>query len=144
MHIVICSSIDFTPQIAQVAQGLTRLGHTVDIPLTSQQIIAGELTLEDYFAEKTNAGESARRKIEHDVIRSYFEKIKMADGILVLNFDKKGIANYIGGNTFLEMGFAHVLNKRIILYRPVPEMLYTDELLAFNPEVIDEDLALIR
>ncbi|MGQ7868109.1 hypothetical protein [Sunxiuqinia sp. sy24] len=144
MHIVICSSIDFTPQIALVAQGLSQLGHTVDIPLTSRQIIAGQLTLEEYLAEKTNAGESAQRKIEHDVIRNYFEKIKKADAILVLNFDKKGVTNYIGGNTFLEMGFAHVLNKRIFLYHRVPEMIYSDELLAFNPEVVHENLSLIR
>uniref|UniRef100_UPI0032166709 hypothetical protein n=1 Tax=uncultured Draconibacterium sp. TaxID=1573823 RepID=UPI0032166709 len=144
MHIVICSSIDFTPQIEQVSLLLKEKGHTVDIPLTSRQIIAGELTLSEYLAEKSNAGESADRKIKNDVIRGYFEKIKNADAILVLNFDKKGISNYIGGNTFLEMGFAHVLNKRIFLYNNIPEMLYTDELLAFNPDILHGDLSLIK
>lgn len=34
-----------------------------------------------------------------------------SDAILVLNYDKKGIKNYIGGNTLMEMGFAHVHDK---------------------------------
>lgn len=144
MHIVICASIDFTHQIEKIAQQLLNVGHTVDIPLTSQRIIAGEITLDEYLAEKINNGESVRRKIDDDVIRAYFEKIRNADAILVLNFAKKGIANYIGGNTFLEMGFAHVLRKHIFVYQNIPEMLYTDELLAFEPITLNEDLSLIR
>jgi diphthamide synthase subunit DPH2 len=144
MHIVICSSIDFTPQIEEIAIQLTNKGHTVDIPLTSKRIINGELTLADYFQEKSSTLESAQRKISDNVIRAYFEKIKNADAILVLNFEKRGIANYIGGNTFLEMGFAHVLNKDIFLYHAIPDMLYTDELLAFESTILNENLSLIQ
>lgn len=143
MHIVICSSIDFTFTIGEVAQKLSELGHTVEIPLTSKKIIEGELTLGEYLAEKSDAGESAKRKIKDDVIKAYFNKISNADAILVLNLTKKGIPNYIGGNTFLEMGFAHVLNKHIFVYNDVPKLSYTDELLAFEPVVIHEDLTLI-
>ncbi|HOK35473.1 MAG TPA: hypothetical protein PLL80_01600 [Candidatus Pacearchaeota archaeon] len=40
---------------------------------------------------------------------------KNADAILVVNIDKKGIKNYIGGNAFLEIGFTHILDKRILI-----------------------------
>lgn len=59
-------------------------------------------------------------KIENDLIRDYFEKIKNADAILVVNVDKEGISNYIGGNSFLEMGFAHILNKPIFILDLLP------------------------
>ena len=57
---------------------------------------------------------------------------------------QKGIAGYIGGNTFLEMGFAHVLGKPLYLLNHVPDVSYTDELEAMCPIVIDGQLDLIK
>lgn len=116
MKIVICGSIEFTPKIKEVADILTGYGHEVDIPLTSQRIINGELTLEEFKKEKQQNGEGVFRKIKDDVIKRYYEIIRQSDAILVLNLEKNGSINYIGGNTFLEMGFAHVLTKPIYLY----------------------------
>lgn len=53
-----------------------------------------------------------KQKYNNDAIREFWRAMQGADGILVLNYDKNGIKNYIGGNTFLEMGFAHVLNQK--------------------------------
>ena len=55
--------------------------------------------------------------------------IQKSDAILVLNLTKNGIENYIGGNTFLEMGFAHVLEKKIFVYNKLPDVGYKDEIL---------------
>lgn len=140
MHIVICSSIDFTSEIKSISEQLKEMGHTVDIPLTSEKIINGELSMDDYLAEKETSAESAVRKIADDVIRGYFQRIKEADAIFVLNLKKKGIPNYIGGNTFLEMGFAHVLHKSIYLFNELPNMPYKDELLAFQPIILNQNL----
>jgi hypothetical protein len=58
--------------------------------------------------------------------------------------DKNGIKNYIGGNTFLEMGFAHVLNQKIFLLNPIPEIpFYKTEIEAMRPVVLNGDLAKI-
>jgi len=46
---------------------------------------------------------------------------------LVVNPDKNNVANYIGGNVFLEMGYAHILKKKIFLYNDIPAMPYADE-----------------
>ncbi|MCU0679185.1 MAG: hypothetical protein MUC28_01920 [Planctomycetes bacterium] len=144
MKIVICASIDFTPQIKEAAEKLTALGHDVEIPLTSRRIINGELTLEDFKREKQKNGDGSFRKIKDDVIKYYYEQIKQSDAVLILNIEKNSIANYIGGNTFLEMGFAHVLNKLIFLYRDIPDLSYTDEIKAMRPIVLNEDLSQIK
>ena len=63
------------------------------------------------------------------------------DAILVCNFDKKGIKNYIGGNTLMEIGFAHVNDKKVFLLNPIPKNLpYSDEIEAMVDVVINGDL----
>lgn len=74
------------------------------------------------------------------MIKRYFQLIKESDGILVCNFEKNGIKNYIGGNTFLEMGLAYVLDKKIFLLNPIPEVNYKDEILAMEPIILNGDL----
>ncbi len=144
MKIAICASIEFTPKIKEIADLLTKQGHEVEIPLTSQKILQGELTLEDFLKEKEKRGDGAFRKIKDDVIKRYFEIIKGIDALLVFNLEKKGIPEYIGGNTFLEMGFAHVLGKPIYLYGDIPEMIYSDEIKAMQPVVLIGDLSKIK
>jgi hypothetical protein len=56
-----------------------------------------------------------------------------------------GIKNYIGGNTLMEMGFAHVLDQKIFLYNPIPEIpYYKSEIEAVKPTVIHGNLSLIN
>jgi diphthamide synthase subunit DPH2 len=144
MKIAICGSIEFTPKIKEVAGVLTEHGHEVDIPLTSQRIKNGELTLEEFKKEKQRNGDGAFRKIKGDLIKRHYEIIKKSDAVLILNSEKDGVANYIGGNTFLEMGFAHVLNKKIFLLNPIPEISYKDEIIAMQPIVLAGDLTKIN
>ena len=80
-------------------------------------------------------------KIEYDFIREHFRKIEQADAILILNYEKKGISGYIGGNTFLEMGYAFGLGKKVYLLHPVPDMDYKTEMHAIQPIVLDGDLS---
>ena len=79
----------------------------------------------------------------------YFEivtlnKIVDSDAIVVLNFDKNGISNYIGGNTLMEMGFAHVHHKKVFLLNPVPDIGYRDEIEAMVTMVLNGDIDKIR
>jgi len=84
------------------------------------------------------------QKYNMNAIREFWKAMQGADAVLVLNLDKNGMENYIGGNTFLEMGFAHVLNQKIFLYNPIPKNpFYQTEIIAMNPIIIDGDLALI-
>ena len=88
--------------------------------------------------------ESVKNKVNHDLIRNYFKEINNCDAILVINEERHGIAGYIGGNSFLEMGFAHILNKQIFLLNPIPEIGYRDEIEAMIPIIINGDLSQIK
>ena len=70
--------------------------------------------------------------------------IKTADAILIANYDKKGIKNYIGGNTFLEIGFAHVLGKAIYILNDIPNCSYTEEIKIMQPIVLKGDLLKLK
>jgi predicted RNA-binding protein with PUA domain len=83
---------------------------------------------------------SSDQKTMKDLIRLYYKEIEKADAILVVDEEKNNIKNYIGANTFLEIGFAHVLEKRIFLLNPIPEITYSDEIVAMKPMVLEGDL----
>lgn len=142
MRIAICGSLDFTYEIEKLANELRKLGFEVFIPISSEKILRGEFSLDEIKQEKEN-GKFSIRAIKYDSIRAYWEVIKDSDGILIANYDKKGIKNYIGGNSFLEMGFAHILQKKIFLLNDIPEMIYRDEIRAMQPAILNNDLSKI-
>lgn len=130
MKITLCGSVQFVSQFHSVAQRLSQMGYDPLIP--------------DKLGEDSPGGrghdEAVRQKVEFDLIRVHWSKIVESDAILVLNYDKAGIRNYVGGNSFLEMGFAHVLGKKIFLLNPIPEMMYTAEMKAMHPVVLNGQL----
>jgi hypothetical protein len=101
-----------------------------------------------YFVGKTDAEKEViklHQKNKNDAIREFWKPMQNADAQLVVNVDKDGVKNYIGGNAFLEMGFAHVLNQKIFLLNPIPEMpYYKTEIVAMRPEIINGDLSKIK
>jgi len=134
MNITICGSMKFHEQMRKTRKELENLGHTVLVPKS--------IELMDKFGYVNPTVDEAKvqAKIQHDFIREHFRKVEQADAVLVLNYDKKGIKHYIGGNTFLEIGIAFWLGKKIFLINPVPKMDYITELLAMQPIVLDGDL----
>ena len=143
MKIVICSSVSFAEKIMEAKEYLERKGVKAVIPHG----------LEDYLndpALKQRASgwgtlEGAERKMKNNLIKSYYDEIASSNGILVINQDKMGIQNYLGGNSFLEMGFAHVLDKPIYLLNPIPTELkvFHQEIVAMRPIVLDGDFSKI-
>ena len=68
------------------------------------------------------------------------ERIKTMDAVLVLNYDKNGQKNYIGGATFLEIYDAFRLGKKIYFINELPEGMLKDELIGFSPIVLNGDI----
>lgn len=136
MKIVVCGSMTFAKEMVETEKELVRRGYEVVLPKFTYDYT-------DMGASEIVHRESAANKIKHGLIRYYFDEIKNGDAILVLNNERHGIPNYIGGNSLLEMGFAHVLNKKIFLLNPIPEMGYKDEIIAMQPIVLDGDLGKI-
>jgi len=128
--------MQFHKEMATVRDQLLARGFTVFVPGELDDIHKNESYME-------SDEERVTVKIEYDFIREHFKKIEAADAILILNYEKKGIAGYIGGNTFLEMGYAFGLGKVVYLLHPVPDMDYKTEMHAIQPTVINGDLSLI-
>lgn len=133
MTITICMSMSLRHRLPAICRVLEAAGHEVLTPVDTREF--------DY--EGANDRQRADLKRDKDLIRTHYEKIKVSDAILVLNEDLPGKPRYIGGNSFLEMGFAHVLDIPIYLMQDVPESHYRSEMLAMDPIVIDGDLGRI-
>lgn len=140
VRIAICGSLDFSYGMEGLARDLKSRGFDVELPPTTKAIVSGKVAIEDIRAQKA-AGTFPQRAIRVDAIRRYWKVINQADVILVANYDKKGIPGYIGGNSFLEMGFAHVLHKPIFLLNQIPDIGYSDEIRAMQPVVLHANLS---
>ncbi|MFH2019074.1 MAG: hypothetical protein ABII80_00435 [bacterium] len=136
MIITICGSMQFFSEMDTAKKQLETAGHTVYVPIEMNNP-----KLNEYFMKTDD--ERITAKIEYDFIREHFHKIESSEAILVLNHDKKGINGYVGGNTFLEMGYAFGIGKKIYLLRPVPKMDYYTEMVAMQPVVLNGDLTKI-
>lgn len=128
---VICSK-RFYGRIPMIKEVLEEKGHEVVLP---------------NCYDKPNTEEEIRLlgHEEHAMFKkkmfSRSEKItKNIDGVLVLNFDKGTLKNYIGGATFLEMYDALRLEKDIYMWNPIPKSILTDEIEGFSPTIINGDL----
>lgn len=124
-------------KMVEIANKLRQENYDVVLPRNTEEYAKEELANEI-------SRESIKNKIDNDLIRDYFDKIKNSDAILVVNLEKNKIKSYIGGNSFLEMGFAHALNKEIFLLSDIPEMIYTDEIKAMQPIILKGDLKKIN
>jgi hypothetical protein len=136
MRIFIICSKKFYNRVPEIQEQLESAGHRVSLPNHYDE----PETEERYL--KLGAQEHAKWKAE--MFRHSIEDIGENDAVLVLNFEKNGIPNYIGGATFLEMYDASRLGKAIYLFNEIPEGILRDEILGFGPIVINGDLDTIR
>ncbi len=113
--IVICSSASFEKEIIEWKKKLGDMGFDViKYPIRLQGDIAA--VYEKEFSE-------------------HYASIALADAILALNIEKKGIPGYIGPGVFAEMAFVIGLNKsqgksiNVYYVNSIPENLpYSEEL----------------
>ncbi len=122
MHIVICGRMRHAAEIRCLSDELNRIGYGTTIPQGARI-------------------DPPPQDLRRDEFRYYFGEIAGADAVLVLNInDKERPEGYIGGNTFLEMGFAHVMSKPIILVNDFRHnsLCYVEEINRMNPAVLAE------
>ncbi len=142
MKITICGSTTFKEKMLEYSEKLSQLGHEAVMHPDYRAFVNGEKS--DIWHRLTH-GEHAEIKREQGYMKWYYNAIQSSDGVLILNFTKNDISNYIGGNVFLEMGFAYVLKKKIYLLNPIPTIPYYDtEIKAMRPVVLHGDLSKIR
>ncbi|MBW1839665.1 MAG: hypothetical protein JRI49_06980 [Deltaproteobacteria bacterium] len=142
MKITICGSVYFARKLVDIYRDLEKLGHR---PMMHEQMFGLADGTAAQLKDHKNNVEHADVKRKYNFIKWWHDCIKKGDAVLICNFDKNGIKNYIGGNTLMEIGFAHVNNKKIFLMNPIPtEVPYVDEIKAMVDEVINSDLKRIE
>ena len=127
MKIIICGSIAFYDEMQQIKKKLESMGHEVKLPPSEIRKESGEMIpVKEYYRlrKETETTDGWIWDAKEKAIRTHFNKIEWGEKILVLNYDKKNIKNYIGGNTLLEMALAFYLRKPIYLFSPIPEISY--------------------
>lgn len=135
MKIMIICSKYFYEKVSDIKRLLEDQGHEITLPNCFEEPLKEErLKL---------MGEEQHRIFKQEMMRLHEPKIKENDAVLVLNFEKNGQSNYIGGGTFMEIVKAWELNKKIFFYNPIPKCIFTDELKAINPKIINGNLSKI-
>ena len=136
MRIGVVGSMQFTEKMLELKDRLIGLGH--DAYVTN--LAAPFINKSDEEKEIIKIDQ----KLNKDAIREFWRMMQGGEAVLVYNIDKNGVENYIGGNTLMEIGFAHVLNQKIFLYNPIPEIpYYKSEIEAMKPIIINGNLNLI-
>lgn len=130
--ITICGSIRFIQEIEDLKSVLEQKGFIVFTPTK-------EGTDKDYSSMSRE--ESA--DLKQFFIDKHLDRIKKSDAVLIANYTKGNKEDYIGANTFLEIGFAYVLEKRIFILNNIPEQSNTTEIEGMKPVVLKRDLALL-
>ena len=135
MKIFIICSKAFYGEIKPIKDYLESKGNEVFVPHTYLN--------PEKESESWQEGCESHAEFKARMFRLSEERIKSMDAVLVLNYEKHGIKNYIGGSTFLEMYEAFRNNKKIFMYNPIPEGLLFDEISGFSPIVINGNLELV-
>ena len=131
MKILIITSKAFYDKVKTTAAVLESLGHEViypnciDRPNSEQEAINN-----DNFVN-----------VKQEMFKQSIEKIEQVDAVLVINCNKNNQVNYIGGATFLEIYEAWKLNKKIFIVNFVANSIISDEILGFNPIILNGNCA---
>lgn len=128
MKITICGSMKFDPEMTDIKQQLEARGYEVDKP----NIVEGHSYGDDL---------DKNAHLKRGFIDEHFAKIDTSDAILVVNHEKNGVENYIGGNTLMEITYAYAHGLEVFLLNPVPDVSYGDEIRGIHPVLLDGDIA---
>jgi len=136
MNIFITASKSAYHEVEKIKLILEAAGHNVTPPNGFDNPNAEEVT-RNYSPEQYSDWKA-------QMIREDGRIVAKHDAVLVLNYEKNGQENYIGGATFLEMFKAFDLGKKLFLYNPIPDGMLTDEIIGLQPIVINQDLSLLQ
>ena len=138
MKIYVLGSNSFVKEMVNCKNELCLLGYEGLIHQDYEDHVNGKKRA---FLDNASADETAEWKRSHDYIKQHYKHILESDAVLIVNLEKKGIKNYIGGNCLMEMGMAYVNNKKIFLLDDIPEISsYLQEIKAMDPVCLHKDL----
>lgn len=137
MRIGVIGSMQYTEQMIAMRDQLIALGHEAYITSFAPSFVGK--------SDEEKETIKIDQKTYADPLLEFWNLMQGGDAVLVLNLDKNGIKNYIGGNTLLEIGFAHVLHQKVYLWNDIPEIpYYKTEIESVKPIVIHQDLSKLK
>lgn len=141
--IAVCSSAAFYQHVIELQNELQALGLGVIIPKTARLMSEkNDFDVSHYKTWFANADDYGKKAA---LIRAHFDEITRSDAILVVNDEKHGVPNYIGGNVLMEMALAFHLKKPIFILNDYSlDTPLDEEIRGLLPIVLRGDLSGIR
>jgi diphthamide synthase subunit DPH2 len=124
MKITIVGSMAFYEKFKEIKNILEKQANKVVIPLP-----------DEHYKEKG--------KVKRDSMEDYNREIENSDAILVANYEKHNIKNYIGVNALMEIGMAFNRKKKIFILNQIPDNC-KDEFNAIGVIELNGDLNKIK
>jgi len=135
MKITICGSVRFIKEMQKAKETLKGKGHEVLMPMSAEINQPKE-----YWDTLKSADIKKFVSLKRWGMKGHFDKVKAADAILVLNYDKDGKKSYIGPNTLMEIAIAFEHAKKIFVLNPLPNDSHYEELISMSPICLNGNL----
>ncbi len=102
MNIRIIGSMIFYDKYLDIKKDLESLGHVVILPLP-----------DEYYNKHDDIKKAAMEQFDDD--------LEWCDALLMANYEKKNIKNYIGINSIMEIGMAFNRKKKVFVLFSIPD-----------------------
>jgi len=145
MKITLCGSMNTADKMREVKRKVEEKGHIAILPAALDNLNVKNSS--DSEKIKSNRKKYINQ-IKPAYTKEHFKNVKNSDAVLIVNVEKNGIKNYIGGATFAELMLAYHYNKKIFLLNPIPEDerfdFIRDEIEATKPIILNGNLDLVK
>lgn len=123
--ITVCSSATFYKHVVELKNQLENMGFTVLVPAMALQMQKDNDYDVTHYKTWLVGSNDYEKKAEY--MHGHFDEVARADAILVVNDEKHGVPNYIGGNVLMEMALAFHMHKPIFVFNGLPANTPFDE-----------------
>ncbi len=113
--------------------------HQKFLELEKQLKEKGHEVIAQFSAEFYNQA----NKTKKDAMNDFNKSLEKVDAVLVANYSKNNIDNYIGINTLMEIGMAFNKKKKIFILKNIPQNC-GEEFRAIGVKEINENLDNIK
>jgi len=133
--ITICSSANFYKKVIDVADELQKHGFDSIVPVTATKMKeSGDYDASHYRTWLQDSDDYDKKAV---LMRKHFDEVAKGDAILVVNEEKNGKPNYIGGNVLMEMAIAFYLKKPIFILNDIPaDSIFLEEIKGMAPTLL--------
>ena len=125
-----------------VARELRTAGCEVMIPQIAEKMeLSGDYRVETYKTWFADPNDYHKKTA---LIKDHFQKVIDADAVLILNYEKKGVAGYVGGNCLMEMTVAFLHQKPMyVLHSVSDQCALKEEVMALFPTFLNGNLSIL-